>query len=253
MDNPVDPALQASPLLDYDHPRIQRLIARRGWASLPVQDMIGAIYEFVRDEIAFGYNETDAIPASKVLHDGYGQCNTKAILLLALLRAVGVPCVLRGATTRKRLQKGIVRGPWYWLAPLTIFHTWVEAQSGGQTVALEGVILDKSYILGLRCMLPSNSGALLGYGVGTEHWEAPPIEWQGENTAIQQTAIIQDLGRFVSPDAFYEAHGSNLSGFRAFAYRHLVRHLMNARVARIRARHTTNPCYDTGVQRRVIK
>lgn len=88
-------------------------------------------------------------------------------------------------------------------------------------------------------MLPTKSGALLSYGVGTEHWEAPPIEWRGQNTAIQQTGIKQDLGHFLSPDAFFEAHGSNLFGFRAFVYRHLVRHLMNGRVARIRVRDTT--------------
>ncbi len=40
-------------------------------------DRIGAAYDFVRNEILFGYNRTDAIPATEVLADGYGQCNTK--------------------------------------------------------------------------------------------------------------------------------------------------------------------------------
>lgn len=41
----------------------------------------------VRDDIVFGYNIDDEIPASKVLADGYGQCNTKGTLFMALLRA----------------------------------------------------------------------------------------------------------------------------------------------------------------------
>jgi hypothetical protein len=36
--------------------------------------------------------------------------------------------------------------------------------------------------------------------------------------------------------AFYEKHGSNLSGARRLFYVHLVRHWMNATVARIRRR-----------------
>jgi transglutaminase-like putative cysteine protease len=115
-----DPHLRATPLLDYYHSRIQELISERNWRSLSRKDAIGAIYKFVRDEIRFGYNETDALPASKVLQDGYGQCNTKSTLLMALLRAVGVPCVLHGATIGKHLQKGIVTGPWYWLAPRVV-------------------------------------------------------------------------------------------------------------------------------------
>ena len=62
--------LTATRLLDLDHPDIEALVARRGWRSLSPYDRIGAVYDFVRNEIAFGYNEGDELPASRVLADG---------------------------------------------------------------------------------------------------------------------------------------------------------------------------------------
>ena len=43
-----------------------------GWPELKPDDRIGAVYDFVRNEIAFGYNEGDELPASRVLADGIG-------------------------------------------------------------------------------------------------------------------------------------------------------------------------------------
>ena len=60
---------QTSPLLDYQHPAIQRLIAQRGWMQPIEHERIGAVYNFVRDDIAFGYNASDDLPASTVLAD----------------------------------------------------------------------------------------------------------------------------------------------------------------------------------------
>ena len=99
--NPADPHLAKTRLLDFDAPSIAKLIEERGWAELHRYNRIGAIYDFVRNEIAFGYNRADDIPASAVLADGYGQCNTKGTLLMALLRSVGIRCRLHGFTDRK--------------------------------------------------------------------------------------------------------------------------------------------------------
>ena len=66
---PVDPLLSSTPLLDFRHPSLAALIADRGWGTLPLHDRIGAIYDFVRNEIDFGYNRAHDIPASEVLDD----------------------------------------------------------------------------------------------------------------------------------------------------------------------------------------
>src|SRR5690606_19872037 len=111
---------------------------------------IKSIYNFVRDEILFGYNQGDTISASQVLKDGYGQCNTKANLFMALLRAVGIPNRIHGFTINKALQKGAITGLWYLLSPKNILHSWVEVYHNGAWYNLEGLILDKTYLTALQ-------------------------------------------------------------------------------------------------------
>lgn len=220
-------------ILDINHPRVQALVAKQGWLALPLAERIGAVYAFARDEIAFGYNHSDDLPASAVLADGYGQCNTKASLLMALLRAVNVPCRLHGATIHKRLQRGVMEGIAYRLSPDEILHSWAEVRMAGRWVELEGVILDDAYLEGLRKRVRA-SGPLLGYGAGTLDVTNPPIMWRGENTAIQKTGIARDLGVYDDPDAFYRRYGVNASGIQRFLFSGAVRHLMNRRVRSIR-------------------
>jgi hypothetical protein len=184
-----------------------------------------------------------------VLADGYGQCNTKTTLLMALLRAVGVPCRIHGATIHKRLQKGVVTGLFYWLAPRSIIHSWAEVRLGDRWIALEGVIVDRRYLAGLRAHVADRRGAFLGYGVGTDNLGAPPIDWRGEDTAIQMTGIDADLGTFDDPDAFYAAHGANLSGIKDWLFRRWIRHRMNRRVAAIRACAGGIPCVPRAAER----
>ena len=225
----------ATPLLDYQNHPIQQLIAQRGWMKLGEHERIGAVYDFVRDEIAFGYNESDDLPASRVLADGIGQCNTKGTLLMALLRAVGVACRFHGFTISKRLQKGAITGLAYWLAPSSIIHSWVEVWATDRWVRLEGFILDRAYLSALQQRFIDHRGPFCGYGAATPDLRRPAVEWRGTDTFIQRDGINHDFGLFDSPDAFYAAHGANLSGLKRWLYQRVVRHWMNRNVADIRA------------------
>jgi hypothetical protein len=228
-----DGLLRPTALLDYEHPSIAGLLARRAWEGLPAYDRIGAAYAFVRDEVAFGYNAADDRPASAVLADGYGQCNTKATLLMALLRALGVPCRLHGFTITKALQRGVVPELAYRIAPADILHSWVEVWHGGRWVNLEGFILDGPYLASLQRAFAAR-GALCAYGVGTDDLGAPGVEWAGADTYVQRTGINADLGTFDTPDAFYAAHQQALSPLKAWLYRRVIRHWMNRRAEAIR-------------------
>ena len=234
-----DPTLQGltepSALLDYRAPAIADLVASRGWATLPVYERIGAVYGFVRDEIEFGYNASDDLPASRVLQDGIGQCNTKATLLMTLLRAVGVSCRFHGFTIDKALQKGAVTGLWYRLAPRSILHSWVEVFFDGRWVNLEGFILDKRYLASLQRRFASLPGPFCGFGAATPDLQNPGVDWEGRDTYIQRDGINHDFGVFDTPDRFYERHGVNLSGIRKWLYVRFVRHVMNRNVQRIRS------------------
>lgn len=232
------PSLRANltdptPLLDFAHPSLQRLVAQRGWAMLPASERIGRIYDFVRNEIAFGYNTGDELTASQVLADGYGQCNTKATLFMALLRATGIPCRFHGFTIHKALQKGAITGLAYWLAPRSIIHSWVEVLLDGRWLNLEGFILDTAYLQRLQARHPAAT-RFCGFGAATPNLQAPAVDWCGEDTYIQKDGINHDFGVFESPDTFYARHGSNLSGAKRWLYQHVVRHQMNRNVRRIR-------------------
>lgn len=232
----MDRYLKETPLLDFSHPALARLIAERGWPALPPAERIGAVYRFVQDEIRFGYNESDDIPASQVLRDGYGQCNTKGSLLMALLRGCGVACRLHGFTIDKRLQKGALRGAAYALAPRSIVHSWVEVQLDGGWINLEGFILDRAYLRSVQQRFADARGPFCGYAIATPDLQHPPVEWRGGDTYIQKDGINHDYGVFDSPDDFYAAHGANLTGLKRLLFRRVVRHRMNRSVERIRDR-----------------
>ena len=224
--------LSATPLLDYHAPSIQALIKERGWAQLNPSEKIGVAYDFVRNEVLFGYNSDDALPASAVLADGYGQCNTKGTLLMALLRGVGIPCRFHGFTIDKGLQRGVVPELVYPIVPKNIIHSWVEVQLDGKWLNLEGFILDQGVLSSLQKHFPDRT-SLCAFGAGTDCLPNPEVEWKGESTYIQKTGINHDFGTFDDPDDFYKNH-RQLTGLKGLFYRLAVRHWMNRRVSKIR-------------------
>lgn len=237
MPRPINTAPQwssASPILDFHHPEIQRLVQARGWRELEPYARIGAAYDFVRDELAFGYNASDDLPASQVLADGLGQCNTKGTLLMALLRALDIPCRFHGFTIDKALQRGAITGLAYQLAPPSILHSWVEVLLEDRWVRLEGFILDMPYLNALQTGFADVKGSFCGFGVATTNLQAPGVNWTGQDTFIQKEGINQDFGVFDTPDAFYQLHGVNLSGLKQWLYTRFIRHWMNRNVDNIR-------------------
>ena len=230
----MDTYLKETKILDYSNASIQKLLEQRGWENLDTVAKVQAIYNFVRDEIKFGYNVSDYISASQVLNDGYGQCNTKATLLMALLRATDVPNRIHGFTIDKALQKGAITGIWYRLSPKNILHSWVEVWVNEQWYFLEGVILDKPYLTKLQEQNSDCKTTFCGFGVYTDNFENPPIEWNLNNTFIQDKGINRDFGVFDTPDAFYAKLQQELNAFKKFIFQHIVRHIMNNNVERIR-------------------
>lgn len=226
--------LKETPMLNFSAPSIQDLIAKRGWLSLNEFERIKSIYNYVRDEMLFGYNVDDRISASKVLKDGYGQCNTKGTLFMALLRGCGIPCRIHGFTIDKKLQKGAMTGVVYTLAPKNVFHSWVEVYLDGIWYELEAFILDKLYLEKLQNANKDCVGAFCGYGVAVKDFSHPVIDFNRNNTYIQSEGINQDFGIYDSPDELLLEHGQEISWFKAIIYRNIGRHLMNINVKKIR-------------------
>lgn len=231
----MDKYLIETPILNYSHKSIQDLIKQRKWNSLDEFNKIKSIYDFVRNEILFGYNTDDNITASQVLKDGYGQCNTKGTLFMALLRAVNVPCRIHGFTIDKKLQKGAMTGIVYKNSPNNILHSWVEVFYENNWYELEAFILDDEYLTKLQRLNADCKGAFCGYGVAVADFQNPIIEFNANNTYIQSEGINNDLGIYDSPDELYKEHRQTMSKFKGWLYRHIGRKIMNRNVQKIRA------------------
>lgn len=230
----INKYLISTKLLDYDNQEIQELIKKKGWNKLNEDNKIRKIYGFVRDDILFGYNKKDNLSASQILKDGYGQCNTKAILLMALLRGVSIQCRFHGFTINKELQRGVISGIWYKLAPTNIIHSWIEVKYKNKWKNLEGVILDIRYLKNLQAKFKDCKGTFCGYGVYTDNFQNPKVDWKGDDTYIQNLGINKDFGIFDNPDKFYETHRQNLSIIKRLIFNLIARKVMNMNVKKIR-------------------
>lgn len=198
--------LRETKMLDYSSKNIQQLIRERNWNDIEEFERLKSIYTFVRDEILFGYNIDDTVCASKVLADGYGQCNTK----------------------------GTMTGIVYKNAPRNVLHSWVEVYFEDTWYELEAFILDMQYLRKLQIKNSDCTGAFCGYGVAVKNFKNPVIDFDRNNTYIQSEGINQDFGVYDSPDDLLKEHHQEMSELRAFLYRNLGRHLMNRNVNKIR-------------------
>ena len=228
--------LEMTKMLNFDVESIQSLIKNRKWIELDEYNKIAAIYDFVRNEILFGYNSSDLLSAEEVLKDGYGQCNTKATLLMALLRSVGIPCRLHGSEVSKYFQRGATSWLISVLAPERIVHTWVEVLYLGNWIALEGVITDESYVSAIKDKYKNVRGAFAKFAVAVSNLERLNLNWHGEDTFVQNNAVVVDYGVYDNPDSFFEQHRQTWSKLKNFAYVHYGRKVMNRNVDKIRKR-----------------
>lgn len=226
--------LKPTKLLDFNTSDIKNLIKKRKWNYLSQEEKIAAAYDFVRNEIKFGYNSGDDISASEVLRDGYGQCNTKSTLLMALLRALGIPCRIHGFFIDKKMQKGALTGITYLFAPKKIVHAWTEVYFNNQWIALEGVIIDDKYLNQVRNKLCSFNDGYIGYGISVKDKEKISLCWKGESTYIQSFSIVEDLGLFNSPDDFFIQYNNTNNRIKSLLF-NFLRKRINKRLDLIRS------------------
>lgn len=232
--------LKETKLLDYSHPRIQQLIVGRKWSEKTEFEKIKQIYDFVKDEVVFGYNARDDFKASEVLEQGYGQCNTKSTLLIALLRGVGVPARTHGFMIDKRMQKGALVGLTYLLAPSKIIHAWAEVYYEGKWLALEGVIPDKDFYNAVEGRLQKREDGYYGYAIAMKEKCAENLCFTGLDTFSQSLAITDDLGIYAAPDDFFEKYNNVPTFIKSLLFEKILSKRLNKRLQKIRGLKT--PC-----------
>jgi len=226
--------LKATAMLNYNSQEIADLIKTQKWNDLDEFAKIGAAYDYVQNQIILGYNRYDNLTATQVLKDGYGQCNTKATLLMALLRALGIRCRLHGTKVTKVFQRSLMPKIMAKLAPPFIVHTWAEVLYNGKWLSLEGVIADKAYIEKLKAIFPDYKGKFFDYSVAVEDFSNLQINWNGNDTTVQRQAVVEDFGVFDTPDEFFAEHKQYYRGIKKLLYENIGRKIMTKNVAKIR-------------------
>ncbi|MGE4454315.1 MAG: transglutaminase family protein [Sphaerochaeta sp.] len=228
--------LNSTALLDYDSPVVTELIQKQGWLNLSSpSDRIAEVYGFVRDEIPFGYAKRYYVPASEVVREGMGNCITKTTLLMALLRAVGIPCRLRAGMISKVIHRGLLKGLSFSLSPRHLHHTWVEVYYQNRWLEIGGHIVDKPYLEKLQLEFSNFIGTFYGYGIAVSHFRNPPIRWEEEDTSIQSKAVRESLSTFNDPDSFFQAHPEAEQRTKSLNYRFVLRPTLNRSIRKLRS------------------
>ena len=76
-----------------------------------------------------------------------------------------------------------------------------------------GVIIDRLYLEKLQSINKHQTTTFCGFGVFTENFENPPIDWNLNDTFIQDKGINQDFGLFDSQIIFIICINRNLARY----------------------------------------
>jgi len=104
------------------------------------EEKIARIYNFVRDEIEFGWVYPQEIPAEEVLKKGKGVCMQKANLLVTMAREAGLRARFHFMYVHKNALEDFLPGYAYkrWVDPFP--HTFPEVYLNGKWVSMEATI-----------------------------------------------------------------------------------------------------------------
>jgi transglutaminase-like putative cysteine protease len=132
----MDPFLQPTEVIDCDHPQIMELASQTINGARDVHEQARRLFYLVRDTIPYNLYVPFFLPehykASSTLQRGSGYCVQKAVLLVALARAVGIPVRLVFADIRNYLISERVAE--LMETNLFVFHGYVEWLLGDRWV-----------------------------------------------------------------------------------------------------------------------
>jgi hypothetical protein len=222
-------------LADFDHPLIQQTAKKLMSGTNSVREALERIFMFVRDDIVFAFPpEGDFVKASQTIKRGYGQCNTKGTLFLALCKASGIPARIHFSQISKEIQHGFFTGLPYYLMPDQISHSWLEVLLDGQWHPIDTYIND--FLLHNAAVNELNKRCwATGFSVSRANGNpSAELVLDGEHYS-QMAAVGEDDGVWDEPAEFYSgAKYLNRVGFvKQWLYR-LFLPIINARVRRLR-------------------
>jgi transglutaminase-like putative cysteine protease len=130
--------LQATPTIEGQHPMVLAFVERHLAGAERDVDRAVKLFYAVRDGIRYDPYKidlsVDGLKASTTLENGYGWCVSKAILLAACLRGIGIPARLGFADVRNHLSTARMRELmqtdlfcWHGYTSIFLDGSWVKA------------------------------------------------------------------------------------------------------------------------------
>jgi len=190
-------------LADSDHPLVRETAETLIGGLTTPREKLRALFYYVRDEIRFGFPKNgDIVKASETIELGYGQCNTKAALLIALARAAGLEARVHFSTIDKSIQRGIFPAWAFRRLPAEFSHPWVEVKIEGRWRRIDSFINDEAFYRAGRAALRER-GWKTGFSISCESGESDPEFNLDEEKFVQMDAVTGDHGTFADPADYY--------------------------------------------------
>ncbi len=134
----LDACLQATPTIDFTHPAVQAFVHEHDRPDAEPRGRAVSLYYAVRDRIRYDpYTielTANGLSASQAVTSGRGWCVSKATLLVACCRAVGVPARPGYADVRNHLSTARMRDimqtnefRWHGYCAIWLDGQWVKA------------------------------------------------------------------------------------------------------------------------------
>jgi transglutaminase-like putative cysteine protease len=171
--------------------------------------------------------------ASDVIKLGMGDCHTKAVLFVALLRAIRIPARMRFVSLPAGFMRGLLD-----LGQPTVTHAIAEVMLAGRWYQTDTYVMDAALSREARELLRTEN-TLTGYGIhaqGDQDWNAFDDAHTHYTSADPSSLPLTDWGVAHDPFQFYAdpAHDMLRPSFVARIKWQMGVHLLNHRVQKIR-------------------
>jgi hypothetical protein len=238
-DSSLSAWLVSSPLCNLQDGRLRiRAMQLTQLHSNPAQKAM-AVHDYVRS-IPFGCMAgMDHPSATDVMRANRGDSHGKGTLLVALLRACGVPARLRFVSLPKTLYRGLADA-----GQDALMHAVAEIWLGNTWVQTDTYVLDSAYAHAAHRLL-KKKGWRLGYGMHV----SGQTDWYGHRDAFAQfspsdpaSLPLTDWGVALDPETFYsdKAHARLRMSRSARIVWMLAAPMINRNIQHVRATLATS-------------
>lgn len=224
---------QPTEQLDIETSKLRILSQRLTQLHASERQRAIAIHDYVQ-RMPFGcVPDFRNMAASDAIVMGHGDCHTKGILFVALLRAAGLAARLRFVTMPTRFLSGLID-----TGSATMTHAIGEVYIAGIWRQVDTYVVDVEFGNAARAKLIQQDRKL-GYGVhllGATHWDANGDAYGQSTPADPDSLPVVDWGVDDDVQSFYadEEHAALCHTFSLRVKWMLGAKLVNRKVAQIR-------------------